>query len=1058
MSFKTLFKGRSSVLFLLSIIIPLTVGFLGFASLASVRAATFEPPSNVFPLGNPELPTAGSLNAVLNTAPKGDAHEYTGNVILGDSTHEAKLGIGVTPSYPLQITNPSEFSFAYQRGTTGKLWAFGSDDKGFELKNITDNALLFYIANNGNVGIGTADPTHSKLDIEGTGAQGLTIKSTNHRVSLTNNDTNLLIASDVVPVGGTGNKVKINLSAPDDAFILDNNGNVGIGTVPGTGIKLHAAGVVQANDGFQSSQSGKGSASYHPGGIYVPVGSTPTTTWLQSPLIYLGVDAETYDKTTVKLSGTLDVGKVNFHDKAGDIQGVFDKESGKFGIGMSTTPSAKFDVLGDVRVTPTSYKYVSQGNRIFNGTPLTDIHTCGTASASAPNICYTVNTAYNASTSTSGNYTFYELRGSSDTDGNILVQSLKSQRIDLGLSSYSNSYVDGSSLEVVQPIYATIGLTATKYQANTNTSTPVRFGIQARSDGEMSGEDRAQLGTVSSHDLVFITNDSERMRITKEGGVTITEQIAGAPAPLTVYHPSNANIIINATRGQNLAEKYVTFSVGTHAEGTDVGWAELNVSSDNDLKIFTGGHERMKVRNDGNVVIGEAATPLINANLFTVDNNAWIKNINTNSVRLGGNGSGEYITSDRSSTSLTKFGLDFYTNNNDANKPIDPRMQITNDGRVGIGKSPAAANILDVNGNVAVSGDLTINGGKAVYNYKKDEGESLFLAGSNGTNIYLENLNGVFRLMDSGWTKELFNVAQDGDTRMRGNLAINGNPNKGAALTVNGDVNIGGTGISHLLVRHIDGKAADSFLDNLYLQYQVPKDTIINGGGSTGNVAIGFPSAIYPPDVKLSGYRLAVNGGIVNQGGDINVITASAGDRTASVSQKLAFATDRVGLDVAELFEAETSVEAGDVLIVGNKERKLKKSTGAYQKEVIGVVSGSPAIVFEGSELKIGGQLDRFTKGTKPPVALSGRIPVKVSTENGSIKPGDYLTTSNTPGVAMKATNPGPTIGIALESYGGKGQGKVLVFLKEGDNHAADLDKKIQMLANEVEMLKKKIK
>src|SRR5690606_6208547 len=51
------------------------------------------------------------------------------------------------------------------------------------------------------------------------------------------------------------------------------------------------------------------------------------------------------------------------------------------------------------------------------------------------------------------------------------------------------------------------------------------------------------------------------------------------------------------------------------------------------------------------------------------------------------------------------------------------------------------------------------------------------------------------------------------------------------------------------------------------------------------------------------------------------------------------------------------------------------------------------------------------------PVALSGRVPVKVNLENGPIKRGDYLTLSSTPGVAMKATESGQTIGVALQNY-----------------------------------------
>jgi len=60
------------------------------------------------------------------------------------------------------------------------------------------------------------------------------------------------------------------------------------------------------------------------------------------------------------------------------------------------------------------------------------------------------------------------------------------------------------------------------------------------------------------------------------------------------------------------------------------------------------------------------------------------------------------------------------------------------------------------------------------------------------------------------------------------------------------------------------------------------------------------------------------------------------------------------------------------------------------------------------------------------PISLAGRVPVKVSTENGVIKEGDYLTSSTIPGVAMKAINAGPVIGKALESFNGLGSSQLV--------------------------------
>ncbi len=187
-----------------------------------------------------------------------------------------------------------------------------------------------------------------------------------------------------------------------------------------------------------------------------------------------------------------------------------------------------------------------------------------------------------------------------------------------------------------------------------------------------------------------------------------------------------------------------------------------------------------------------------------------------------------------------------------------------------------------------------------------------------------------------------------------------------------------------------------------------------------GNVGIGTTDPKYKLDVR---------------GGDINV------GNTAMVTpkEKLAMANDRVGLDVAEIFQTNDEVEIGDVLVVSKDGRKLEKTVRPYDVRVIGVVSGSPAVVFEGSDLKIGAKPFRFTKGTKPPIALAGRVPVKVSLENGEIKPGDFLTTSSVPGVAMKATEGGATLGIALESYSGGQEYTILVFVNVGERNTVDV-------------------
>jgi hypothetical protein len=127
------------------------------------------------------------------------------------------------------------------------------------------------------------------------------------------------------------------------------------------------------------------------------------------------------------------------------------------------------------------------------------------------------------------------------------------------------------------------------------------------------------------------------------------------------------------------------------------------------------------------------------------------------------------------------------------------------------------------------------------------------------------------------------------------------------------------------------------------------------------------------------------------------------------------------GADLAEVYYAQDiSVEEGDVVAMDGGISQIRKSNRAYDSKVIGVVSTKPGLVM--------GEAD----GSGKPiiVGLSGRVPVKVSTENGPIQPGDFLTASSTPGVAMKATGKGQVIGQALTEYAGAENGKVIVFIK----------------------------
>jgi len=71
------------------------------------------------------------------------------------------------------------------------------------------------------------------------------------------------------------------------------------------------------------------------------------------------------------------------------------------------------------------------------------------------------------------------------------------------------------------------------------------------------------------------------------------------------------------------------------------------------------------------------------------------------------------------------------------------------------------------------------------------------------------------------------------------------------------------------------------------------------------------------------------------------------------------------------------------------------------------------------------GGLEEMTQtADKRPIALAGRVKVKVCGESGPIRAGDLLTSSSIPGHAMRcaepAAHPGAIIGKALEPFAGE--------------------------------------
>ncbi|MEY4745368.1 MAG: hypothetical protein RL272_1313, partial [Candidatus Parcubacteria bacterium] len=133
--------------------------------------------------------------------------------------------------------------------------------------------------------------------------------------------------------------------------------------------------------------------------------------------------------------------------------------------------------------------------------------------------------------------------------------------------------------------------------------------------------------------------------------------------------------------------------------------------------------------------------------------------------------------------------------------------------------------------------------------------------------------------------------------------------------------------------------------------------------------------------------------------------------------------------DIAETYSTrpEDGIEAGDVVELDPAgDLMIRKTTGKAAAGTFGIVSTAPGVVLSGIDEATG----KGDTSNGVNVALSGRVPVKVSMENGPIAVGDELTSSSAPGVAMRATENGMVIGRALDAA--SSNGTVRVFVEVG--------------------------
>ena len=118
-------------------------------------------------------------------------------------------------------------------------------------------------------------------------------------------------------------------------------------------------------------------------------------------------------------------------------------------------------------------------------------------------------------------------------------------------------------------------------------------------------------------------------------------------------------------------------------------------------------------------------------------------------------------------------------------------------------------------------------------------------------------------------------------------------------------------------------------------------------------------------------------------------------------------------LESASVYQvADDKAENGDIVVMG--EKGIERASVSLTPRLFGVMQENPMIVY------------READATKKPVAREGVAEVNVTTFNGPIKPGDFITSSEIAGKGQRASYSGYAIGVALTEF------------KEGDGTQID--------------------
>lgn len=285
-----------------------------------------------------------------------------------------------------------------------------------------------------------------------------------------------------------------------------------------------------------------------------------------------------------------------------------------------------------------------------------------------------------------------------------------------------------------------------------------------------------------------------------------------------------------------------------------------------------------------------------------------------------------------------------------------------------------------------------------------------------------------------GWGSDYPTLYADLKHTMGGGLVINSNAGGGSWA----DIQLQTNGTTRAYLTHNGLLGVGTSTPDAQLEVHKPADSPAANAFRISTEVGSFVHSILFNGTHINGSSVAGNNLHLNYDTNGNVSLAYGGGNvgigTSTPTAKLEVAgTAKVqilqitGADVAEKFPVREKAEPGIVVAIDpDHAGELCIARGEYNRRVAGVISGA-------GNLPVGAVLGNLPGQEESlPLALSGRVWVQCDASGGPIEPGDLLTTSNTPGHAMKAADPlrspGATIGKAMTSLR-EGRGLVLTLV-----------------------------